>query len=220
MSLSPIQLTPELIQYFRHDCLRDSPILEDLRKKTAELPLAEMQIAAEQGQFMSFLVQCLGAKKTLDIGVFTGYSALVVAQTLPPDGQVIALDLNDEWTQIARQYWQRAGVEHKISLRLAAAQDSLAQLLAEGQAGTFDFAFIDADKLNYDVYYEQCLQLCRVGGVIAIDNTLQEGQVADLSIQNERMNFFRRFNKKVRDDDRVTSCLLPITDGLTLAMKR
>lgn len=220
MSLTPLQLTPELIRYYRNDCIRDTPILQELRKKTAELPMAVMQIAAEQGQFMAFLVQCLQAKKTLDIGVFTGYSALVVAQALPEDGQVIALDLNDEWTSIAKHFWEKAGVSQKISLRLAPAQESLAQLIENGESGTFDFAFIDADKACYDTYYEQCLTLCRPGGVIALDNTLQEGQVANPTIHTERIDFFRQLNKKIRDDERVTCCLLPITDGLTLAMKR
>lgn len=179
-----------------------------------------MQIAPEQGQFMALLVQLLGATKTLDIGVFTGYSSLSVALALPPNGKIIACDVSEDDTAIARRYWRAAGVADKIDLRLAPALDTLDELLASGQAGTFDFAFIDADKRNYDAYYERSLQLIRPGGLIAIDNVLWAGRVADPQEQDNQTNTIRAFNEKLHHDERVTLSLVPIADGLTLALKR
>jgi predicted O-methyltransferase YrrM len=179
-----------------------------------------MQITPEQGQFMALLVQLMGAKKTLDIGVFTGYSSLVVALALPPDGKVVACDLSEEYTAIARRYWQQAGVADKVELHIAPALDTLDRLIAAGEAGTFDFAFIDADKNNYANYYERSLQLLRPGGLIAIDNVLQSGRVAAPQEQDKITNSMRAFNQKLHQDPRITMSLVPIADGLTLALKR
>jgi len=173
MSSRTIAMTDELRGYLLSVSLREPEILARLREETATLPMAGMQISPQQGQFMALLVQMLGAKKTLEVGVFTGYSSLVVAQALPPEGRVVACDVSEEWTGIARRYWQEAGVAEKIELRLAPGGDSLRALLAEGQAGTFDFAFIDADKQGYETYFELALQLLRPGGVIGLDNVLR-----------------------------------------------
>jgi predicted O-methyltransferase YrrM len=182
--------------------------------------MAMMQIAPEQGQFMALLVQLLGATKTLDIGVFTGYSSLCVALALPPQGKIVACDISQEDTAVARRYWEVAGVADKIDLRLAPALETLEELLATGQAGTFDFVFIDADKRNYEEYYERSLQLIRPGGLIAIDNVLWSGRVADLQVQDARTQLIRAFNEKLHQDERVSLSLVPIADGLTLALKR
>jgi predicted O-methyltransferase YrrM len=179
-----------------------------------------MQIAPEQGQFMALLVQLLGAKKTLEIGVFTGYSTLCVALSLPANGTIVACDVSEEYTCVARRYWEAAGVAHKINLRLAPALSTLDELLASGQAGTFDFAFIDADKANYQAYYERSLQLIRSGGLIAIDNVLWSGRVADSQIQDNQTRSIRALNEQLHQDERVTLSLVPIADGLTLALKR
>lgn len=191
-----------------------------LRQETASHPRSTMQISPEQGQFMRLLVQLIGAKKTLEVGVFTGYSSLSVALALPDDGKIIAADVSEEFTAIARRYWQEAGVADKIDLRLAPGLETLDRLLATGQAETFDFAFIDADKENYDGYYERSLQLLRPGGLIAIDNVLWSGQVADPENQDESTQSIRALNEKLHHDERVTLSLVPIADGLTLAIKR
>lgn len=168
---------------------------------------------------MALLVRLMNAKKTLDIGVFTGYSALSVALALPEDGKIVACDVNEKDCVIARSYWQKANVAHKIDLRIAPALDTLDSLIADGEFGTFDFAFIDADKSNYDSYYEKSLQLIRPGGLIAIDNVLWYGRVADPKMQDKRTKRIRALNEKVRDDKRVIMSLLPIGDGLLLALK-
>ncbi len=200
--------------------MREPEILSRLRQETANLPQGGMQISPEQGQFMALLVQLMAAKKTLEVGVFTGYSSLVVALALPADGKIIAADVSEEFTAIARRYWQQAGVADKIDLRLAPGIKTLDQLLADGQAETFDFAFIDADKGNYDGYYERALQLVRPGGLIAIDNVLWSGQVADPQIQDASTQAIRTLNAKLHQDERITLSLVPIGDGLTLALKR
>jgi len=220
MSNQTLGLEPQLYHYLQTVSLREPEILTQLRQETAQHPLGRMQIAPEQGQFMALLVQLLAAKKTLDIGVFTGYSALVVALALPPEGKVIACDVNQESTAIAQRYWQQAGVADKIDLYIAPAEETLDKLLTAGEAGTFDFAFIDADKSNYDLYYEKALQLVRPGGLIAIDNVLWSGKVADTQFQDNRTNKIRVFNQKLHQDQRVNISLVPIGDGLTLAMKR
>jgi predicted O-methyltransferase YrrM len=179
-----------------------------------------MQIAPEQGQFMALLVQLMGAKKTLEVGVFTGYSTLVVALALPPQGKVVACEVNQEYAAIACRCWQQAGVADKIDLHVAPAQETLAQLLRDGQAATFDFAFIDADKSNYDSYYEQALQLVRPGGLIAIDNVLWSGRVANPQVQDNRTKKIRALNQKLHQDRRISLSLVPIGDGLALAWKR
>ena len=179
-----------------------------------------MQIAPDQGQFLALLVKLLGAKKTLDIGVFTGYSSLVVALALPDDGKVIACDRDPEATALARRYWKEAGVEHKIDFHLAPALETLDQLIEQGQANSFDFAFIDADKRNYGNYYERALTLLRPGGLIAIDNVLWFGRVADPRDTDKRTIAIRELNQKIYQDERVEISMLPTADGLTLARKK
>jgi len=213
-------LENQLYDYLLSASLREPDLLRQLRQETASHPRAGMQIAPEQGQFMALLIQMLGATKTLEIGVFTGYSSLCVALALPTNGKIVACDVSEEYTAIARRYWQEAGVADKIDLRLAPALLTLDQLLAAGQAGTFDFAFIDADKENYDGYYERSLQLVRPGGLIAIDNVLWSGRVADLQDRDDSTLTIRAFNDKLHHDERVTISLVPIADGLTLALKR
>ncbi len=220
MSKKTLGLDNQLYDYLLSVSLREPDILRQLREETARHPGARMQIAPEQGQFMALLVQLLGATKTLDIGVFTGYSSLCVALSLPPNGKIIACDVSEEYTTIARRYWEAAGVADKIDLRIAPALSTLDELLATGQAGTFDFAFIDADKTNYEGYYERSLQLVRPGGLIAIDNVLWSGRVADPQQQENSTNTIRAFNEKLHHDERVTLSLVPIADGLTLALKR
>ena len=168
----------------------------------------------------ALLVQMLGAKKTLEIGVFTGYSSLSVALALPPDGKIVACDVSEDWTNVARRYWKEAGVEHKIDLHLAPAVETLSQLLADGEAGTFDFAFLDADKDNYDTYYELLLPLLRPGGTIAIDNVLWSGRVIDPEVKDADTVALKELNQKLHHDERISLSMLPIADGLTLAVKR
>ncbi len=220
MTNKTIMLTDALYDYVVSVSLREPPLLERLREETARGPKANMQISPEQGQFMMLLIQMLGAKKAIEIGVFTGYSSLCVALALPKDGELIACDVSEEWTSMARRYWQEAGVADKINLQLAPALDTLDVLLKDGQAGTFDFVFIDADKTGYDAYYERSLQLIRRGGLIAFDNMLQSGRVIDPSNQEENILAIRALNKKLHHDERVSLSLLPIADGLTLALKR
>ena len=220
MSNKTIGLEDRLYDYLLSATLREAPALAQLRQATAEHAQARMQISPEQGQFMALLVQLMGAKKALEIGVFTGYSALTVALALPDDGRIVACDVNEKDCAIALPYWQKANVTHKIDLRIAPALDTLNELIATGESGTFDFSFIDADKSNYDNYYEKSLQLLRPGGLIAVDNTLWYGRVADPDVQDKRTNRIRALNEKVRDDERVTMSLLPVGDGLLLVRKR
>lgn len=219
MSTRTLQLNDVLYHYLLEN-LREAPILAELRQQTATMTgVAQMQISPEQGQFMALLVELIGAKKTLDIGVFTGYSALAVALALPQEGRVVACDMNVEWTAIAKEFWRRAGVADKVDLRLAPAATTLAGLLQQGEAGTFDFAFIDADKRNYPIYYEQCLELLRPNGLMAIDNVFQQGRVADPVITDDITQIIRNFNQKLLQDPRITLSMVPIGDGLTLARK-
>ena len=210
----------ELYDYLLDVSLREPPIMRRLRDETASLANAHMQIGPEQGQFMAFLVEVIAAQNVLEVGTFTGYSALAMALALPDDGRLVACDVSEEWTAIGRPYWEEAGVAHKIDLRLAPAIETLDALLAEGRALTFDFAFIDADKTGYDAYYERALDLIRPGGLIALDNTLWEGKVVDPSATDEDTEAIRAINAKLVDDERVTLSLVPIGDGLTLARKR
>ncbi len=220
MSRRTVSLTEELYEYLLSVSLREPDLLRRLRAETAELPNPECQIAPEQGQFMAFLVKLMGARRTLEVGVFTGYSSLVVALALPEDGQVVACDISAEWTAVARQYWDEAGVAHKVDLRLAPALETLDRLLEEGQEGSFDFAFIDADKVEYDAYYERCLQLIRPGGLIAFDNVFRHGRVADPTVTDEGTRTIRALNRKLHEDERIDLSMVPIGDGLTLARKR
>ncbi len=220
MGKQTLGLEQNIYDYLQSVSLREPEILQQLRQETDQHPLSQMQISPEQGQFMALLVQLMGAKKTLEVGVFTGYSSLVVALALPPSGKVVACDVSEEYTAIARRYWQQAGVADKIDLHIAPAMDTLDRLLANQEAETFDFAFIDADKSSYDGYYERALQLVRPGGLIAIDNVLWSGRVADPKVQDNRTNTIRALNQKLHQDSRITLSLVPIADGLTLALKR
>jgi predicted O-methyltransferase YrrM len=208
-----------LVAYLRPVSLRETELMSRLRAETAPLRLARMQITPEQGQFMALLVRLLGARKALEIGVFTGYSSLAIAQALPEDGRLIACDVSDEWTSIARRYWREAGVEHKIDLRLKPALETIGELIASGAAGTFDFAFIDADKKNYRNYFEAALKLLRRGGLIAIDNTLWSGRVLNRQNPDADTRAIQEFNRALKDDTRIDLSLVPIGDGLTLALK-
>ena len=213
-------LTAELYQYLLDVSLREPDVLRRLREETAKLEQARMQISPDQGQFMAMLVQLIGARHTIEIGTFTGYSTLVVALALPPNGRVIACDVSAEWTTIARRYWKEAGVTNKIDLRLAPATETLESLIAQKRRDTFDFVFIDADKKSYDDYFELSLRLVRRGGLIVVDNVLWHGAVIDSSKNDEDTEAIRRFNAKLKSDERVALSLVPIGDGLTLARKR
>ena len=219
MTNRTLNIDDHLYQYILDVSLREHPVLAELREVTRSQPRAGMQISPEQGQFMAMLVKLIGARQTLEIGVFTGYSALATALALPPDGRIIACDVNAEFTDIGRRHWEKAGVADKIDLRLAPATETLDGLIAEGRSGTFDFAFIDADKTSYDAYYERCLQLLRVGGLIAIDNVLWDGDVAHPA-QDADTAALQALNIKLHTDERVDLSLLTIADGLTLARKR
>jgi O-methyltransferase len=220
MSRTSFLLPDALAAYYAGVAVREPPLFGELRRETAALPQAAMQIAPEQGQLMGLLVKLMGAKRCIEVGVFTGYSSLAVATALPDDGELLACDVSEPWCAIARRYWGKAGVQHKIRLVLAPAAETLAQELAAGQAGRYDFAFIDADKTAYRAYYESCLRLLRAGGLIAVDNTLWSGRVADPGAVDADTVALRDFNAFVGRDERVDLCLLPIADGLTLLRKR
>jgi predicted O-methyltransferase YrrM len=221
MSNQSIGLSDDLYNYLLANSVREPEILAQLRSATAKHPLANMQISPEQGQLMGLLVQLIGAKKCLEIGVFTGYSTLVVALNLPADGKIIACDVSDEFTAIGIKYWQQAGVNDKIDLHIAPALETLDRLLANGEAGTVDFAFIDADKNNYAAYYDRCLQLVRQGGLILVDNVLWYGRVADPTMnEDKRTQAIKQLNQQIYHDDRVQISLIPIGDGLTIARKK
>lgn len=212
--------TPELLTYLHSVSLREPDVVQRLRAETAQMVEAPWQSASEQGAFLAVLLRLVNARRALEIGVFTGYSALVTALTIPADGTVIACDVSEAFTSIGKKYWQEAGVAHKIDLRLAPANETLDQLLAAGQAGTFDFVFIDADKSNYDGYYERALQLVRTGGLIVIDNTLWYGKVIDPNVNDADTVAIRNLNRKLHTDERIDLCLVPIADGMTLVYKR
>ncbi len=219
MSNRTLNLDDRLYQYLVDVSLREDPILKALREETALLAKRTMQIAPEQGQFMALLAKLIGARRCIEVGVFTGYSSTVVAKTLPEDGQLIACDISAEWTSVARRYWQLAGVDNIIELHLAPAEKTLRGLLDRGEAGEFDFAFIDADKPGYTTYYELVLQLLRPGGLVVIDNVLWDGAVADPAIQDEDTIALRALNEALLTDQRVDISMVPVGDGLTLARK-
>jgi caffeoyl-CoA O-methyltransferase len=219
MSRRTLNLDDTLYQYLLDHSLREHPEQTALRQATAGHPRARMQISPEQGQFMQLLVKLIGARRTIEVGTFTGYSALTVALALPADGKVLACDISDEYTSIGKSYWQRAGVAGRIELMIAPALQTLDARIAAGEAGTYDFAFIDADKTGYDAYYERCLQLVRAGGLIAIDNTLWGGDVA-MPAQDDDTRALQALNEKLHGDERIDMALLPIGDGLSLARKR
>ena len=219
MANKTLSLSNALYAYLVEHSVREPEILQRLRAETARDSMSMMQISPEQGQFMQLLVRLMGAKNCLEVGVFTGYSSLAVALVLPADGHLVACDVSEKWTAIARKYWMEAGVAAKIDLRIAPALATLDELIAAGNAGAFDFAFIDADKINYLAYYERALTLVRSGGLIAVDNTLWGGQVIDKQSKSEDTQAIRQFNDRLRSDLRVQLALLPIGDGLTLALK-
>jgi predicted O-methyltransferase YrrM len=220
MSRRSISLTDSLYEYLLSVSLREPDLLRRLREETAADPSARMQVSPEQGQFMALLARLMGARRYLEIGVYTGYSSLALALALPEDGRILACDVSERWTAIARRYWAAAGVAHKIELRLAPALETLERARAEGAAGTFDFAFIDADKENYVAYYERVLGLLRPGGLLVVDNTLWSGRVADPEDAEADTVAMRHFNEHLHLDERVDLSLVPIGDGLTLARKR
>jgi predicted O-methyltransferase YrrM len=218
MSRRSIQVTEKLADYIRTVSLREPDVLRRLREETATMRGAGMQISPEQGQFMALLARLIGTERYLEVGTFTGYSALVMALALPAKGRVVACDVSEEWTAVGQLYWREAGVAPKIDLRLAPALQTLDALIAE--RASFDFAFIDADKENYDGYYERALKLVRRGGVIAIDNVLWSGAVIDPAKKDADTKAIRALNRKLTKDERVELSLLPIGDGLTLAVPR
>ncbi len=220
MSARTLPLDARLQRYLVAHGAREGALERALRRATSRLPQAAMQIGAEQGALLALLARLLGARRCLEIGTFTGYSALVVARALPASGRIVCCDVSEKWTAIARRFWKRAGVARKIELRLAPARRTLDALLEEGRAASFDFAFIDADKAGYLAYYERCLKLVRRGGLIAADNTLWGGSVADARNQSVDTRAIRAFNRKLVRDRRVEMALVPVGDGLTLALKR
>jgi predicted O-methyltransferase YrrM len=220
MSRATLGLTPDLLAYIHKVGMREDADLRALREETANHPMARMQISAEQGQFLILLMELIGARKTFEVGTFTGYSALCVAKAMGAKGRVVALDVSEEYTAVARRHWAKAGVADRIDLRLAPASDSLAAMVAAGESGTYDFAFIDADKTGYDAYYEYALKLLRPNGIIAIDNVLWSGRVIDPADTTADTAALRVINEKIAKDERVTVSMVPIGDGLTLARKR
>ena len=206
--------------YLVNTSVREPDVARRLREETQKLPMAQMQIGPDQGQFMQLLVQLLQAKKTLEVGVFTGYSSLWVAMGLPENGHIVACDVSEEYTAVARRYWKEAGVDQKIDLQLRPALETLNELLANDNGNTFDFAFIDADKSNYDNYYERALRLIRPGGLIAIDNTIWSGRVAYQNEMDEDTVAIRKLNEKLHRDERIALSMLTVGDGSTLAMKK
>ena len=219
MSRRTLDLNDQLYDYLLANSLREHPAQAALRAATANHPHAGMQISPEQGQLMALLVKLIGARAAIEIGVFTGYSALSVALALPDDGRLLACDISEEYTGIGRPFWEQAGVARKIDLKLGPAMQTLDARLADGAAGAYDFAFIDADKSSYDAYYERCLQLLRTGGLIAIDNVLWSGAVAKAA-DSDDTRALQALNRKLHRDERIELAVLPIGDGLTLARKR
>jgi predicted O-methyltransferase YrrM len=216
MANRTLNLTDDLLAYVREHGVREHPVLAGLREDTAQLPMAQMQIAPEQGAFMALLVRLTAATSILEIGTFTGYSSTAMAMALPPEGRITCLDVSEEWTDRARQAWRDAGVADRVELRIGPAAESLEDLASD----TFDLAFIDADKPGYDTYYEGCLRVVRAGGLILIDNVLQGGRVVDQQEDHESVVAIRALNDKIAVDERVDMTVLPIADGLTMARVR
>ncbi|MFQ5582584.1 MAG: O-methyltransferase [Mariprofundaceae bacterium] len=220
MANKTLNLTESLYGYLLDASLREPEVLQRLRVATEAEELSEMCSAPEQGQFMAMLLKLIGAQRVIEVGTYTGYATLWMALALPAGGEIITCDVSERWTFVARRFWEDAGVDGKIRLELRPAVETLGQLLADGGEGTFDFAFIDADKVNYENYYERCLELIRSGGLIAVDNVLWGGSVVDPDKQDESTEAIRAFNKKLKGDDRIELSMLPVADGLTLALKR
>ena len=219
MSSEILSYTSNLRQYVWQYGLREHPALKELRTETEKLPSSMMQICPEQGALMGNLIRLIAAKRTIEVGTYTGYSAMAVALALPDDGEVLACDVSEEWTSIGKKAWEKAGIAHKINLQLAPASITLDALLAEGKEDSFDFAFIDADKTNYQIYYEQCLKLVRQGGVIVVDNVLWGGAVVDPKREDEDTKAIRKLNQFIATDKRVSPSMIPVGDGLTLSVK-
>lgn len=220
MEKGSLGLGDELYDYLLKVSLREANVLRRLREETAAMPRSIMQISPDQGQFMALMVELMGATRCIEVGVFTGYSSLAVALALPSEGRITACDISEEYTAVARRYWAEAGVAHKIDLRLAPALETLDGLISDGATGTYDFAFIDAEKTEYADYYERLLTLLRPGGLILIDNVLWSGRVADPEIDSDDTVAIRAFNEKLMADERVSLSMLALADGLTLARKR
>lgn len=220
MANKTIGISDELADYVVRVGTREPDVLARLRRETAALPQHNMQIAPEQGAFLAMLVELVGARRCIEVGTFTGYSSTAVALALPRDGHLVCCDVSEEWTALARRFWEEAGVAAKIDLRIAPATETLDQLLADGEEDGFDFAFIDADKCGYDAYYERLLRLVRPGGLIVLDNTLWSGKVLDQAAADEDTRALQALNAKLATDERVTLCLLPLADGVTLALRR
>ncbi len=215
-----INLDDEIYRYLLSHSVHESEILNELREETSRQSLSRMQIAPDQGQLLSMLVRLCNARKAIEIGVFTGYSSICIAQALPEDGALIACDISEEWTTIASKYWQRAGLSNRIDLQIAPALQTLKKLLDMGEQSSFDFAFIDADKENYLAYYEACLQLVRKGGLICIDNVLWSGKVLETEDQDDETRAIQELNEHLFSDDRIDLVMLPVADGISLAMKK
>ena len=213
-------LPADVEAYVANQITPETALQRRMRKETAALPMGLMQISADQGALLALLARTIGARRAIEIGTFTGYSALAVASALPADGKLVCCDISDEWTRIGRRYWEEAGVSSRIDLRLGPALDTLDTMLRDAGANAYDFAFIDADKSNYDAYYEVCLKLVRAGGLIALDNMLWGGQVAVPDAHDQDTDALRALNAKIRDDDRVNACLLTVGDGVMVARKR
>ncbi len=219
MSSRTLSMTDSLHAYLVDVSVKETDVMRRLRETTAEMPMARMQISPEQGALMGWLTSLLGVSRAIEVGTFTGYSALAVASAMPAGGRLVCCDVSEEYTSVGKPFWEEAGVASKIDLRIAPASDTLGALIEEGGAGTYDFAFIDADKGGYDTYYERCLTLLRPGGVIAVDNVLWGGAVADPENTEDSTVALRALNAKIKDDPRVSAVMLPIGDGLTLARK-
>jgi predicted O-methyltransferase YrrM len=220
MTNKTIGLSDELQEYVVQVGAREPEVLARLRAETASIPEYGMQVSADEGAFLAMLVELMGARRCIEVGTFTGYSSTAVALSLPPDGRLTCCDVSEEWTAVARRYWAEAGVTDKIDLRLAPAVETLDDLIAAGGEGTYDFAFVDADKPGYAAYYERLLRLVRPGGLIAFDNTLWDGRVVDPDADDPDTVAIRELNTMLADDERVSLCLLPIADGVTLARRR
>lgn len=220
MANKTIGLSDELAAYVREVGTREPDVLARLREETAAIPQHRMQISPEQGAFLALLVELIGARRCIEVGTFTGYSSTAVALALPEDGRLVCCDVSEEWTALARKYWDEAGVAGRIDLRIAPASETLDRLLGDGEGSTYDFAFVDADKAGYDGYYEQLLRLVRPGGLIAFDNTLWGGAVLDKDTDDKDTRALQALNLKLAGDDRVSLCLLPVSDGVTLARRR
>ena len=220
MSSSTLQLNEKVYDYLLGHSLRESAACQQLREETKPMKMGMRQVSPEQGQFMSLLVELIGARKAVEVGTFTGYSALRVAQALPEDGTLVCCDVSEEWTAVGKKYWEQAGVSDRINLKIGPAVDTLQAMRDAGEENTFDFGFIDADKLNYQSYYEHVLALLRTGGLLLIDNVLWGGSVANPDKTDEDTEAIRNLNTFLHADDRVSLSMLPVGDGLTLALKR